>query len=539
MSALTYIPNQPILFKRPNETECLTCEEYKHYQLIDKSDISQVQFKVQPCGNSINVQQDWNNYNLGFGWSNYFGALRKVATNSFSLALLSGIIAPNTNYFVEVSIREINGTLDLRFNTAQQLLNGVGLHRFVINSSNSQQFDFQIFMQGNSQTVTIDYINIYSLGENFIFSIHDKDGNHQAEINTFDNPSAFVFAEDTVTVSIDWNSLNLPDGCYQIRYSDPCVNTCGQNGIVNGGFANNSGWQLFTSNNRLRIINGKLQFNNVGADYAQNAATLCDGVQYKITWELEVFNNAQAFIRIGTATGTIRNSTGTYIDVITANGSNFDIVVEDAGGVGRPLAFIDNVKLELVDKSEIVPQLESNWFEYGEHDCTLMINACNSNDGLGFIFGNSGFTPRLRIDGTIVNAQYDLSRDTILSSIGKKDVYFGRRRKNKELRVPLSPEYYHDFLSLLPLFNNVYINNKKYAVDSDGYELDYNSDLPNFSTATINISEKTQHIETNNAKVKNVGGCQLPPNYLLLVQGNQQTDFVNDMEQDEPILINE
>lgn len=105
--------------------------------------------------------------------------------------------------------------------------------------------------------------------------------------------------------------------------------------------------------------------------------------------------------------------------------------------------------------------------------------------------------------------------------------------------MPLSPEYYHDFLSLLPLYNNVYIDNKEYFVESDGYELDYNDDLPNYATANLSISEKIQHIETNNAKVKNVGGCQLPPNYLLLVNGNQQTDFVNDMENNEPILINE
>lgn len=536
MSVLTWIKNQPIKFERPNTQNCSNCELFEHYQLVDTSDVSQVQFNVQLCGGSTNVlTNDFNQYSLGNGWANDFGVLRKIPTNVFGLALLSGVIVPNTYYLFEVEVSENNGTIRLSVNGIFHDIIGVGLFRFVVLSGSSQNLWFQVYMLNNLDSCRIEYINAFVLGENFIFSFWDKDDNYQAEINTYTNPDAFVFAGTTLTLSIDWNDLNISEGCYKIKYHDSCVNTCGQNGIFNGGFANNDYWQLFTSNNRLRIIDGKLRLNNVGADYAQNAIRLCSGLEYKITWDFEMINNSSAFIRIGTNVGTTRTTSGTYIDTIIANGSNFDIVVQGEVGINRPFCYIDNVRVELVNKNELVEQLESNWFNYGEHDCTLKINACNSNDGLGFVFGDSGFTPRLRIDGAIVNSQYELTRESILSSIGEKDIYFGRRRKNKELRVPLSPEYYHDFLSLLPLFNNVYIDNKEYFVESDGYELDYNDDLPNYATATLSISEKIQHIETNNSKVKNVGGCQLPPNYLLLVNGN----FVNDMENNEPILINE
>lgn len=540
MSALVWIPNQPIVFEKPNADSCNFCEDFKYHQLVNVNDISQVQFKVRPCANAINVNQDWNNYSLGVGWENYFGLLRKLSSSSFSVALLEDVITPNTNYFVEVKINSINGLLDLRFNNyAQKLINSVGLHKFVVNSGNNQNYDFQMFMQDPSQTVIIEYINIYPIGENFLFTIHDANGNYVAEINMYDNPDAFVFAADTLTLTIDWNSLNLSPGCYQIRYSDPCINTCGQVGITNGSFSGNYGWQLLGVTGDLVIQNGKLKYKGNNLAIAVNNTLLCVGLTYKITWHLEVIQNAKAFIKIGTQTGVVRTTTGTYTEIITSDGTNLEINFDNNGGSVRPLAYADNVKVELLDKNVITSNLVSNWFDYGDHECTLLINACNSNDGLGFVFGDSGFTPRIRIEGVIVNAQYEISREDILSSIGRKDVYFGRRRKYKELRVGLSPEYVHDFLSLLPLFNNVYINNEEYFVESDSYDLSYNNDLPDFATAVVNVSKKVQHVETNNLKVKNEGGCSLPPNFLFTEAGNHVDDYVLDLEQGEPIQINE
>lgn len=155
-------------------------------------------------------------------------------------------------------------------------------------------------------------------------------------------------------------------------------------------------------------------------------------------------------------------------------------------------------------------QLISNMFKVGDYasQCTLLINACNNNDSFGFVFTDSGFSPRIRVEAIIKTAQYLNDKNIFENSIGTKGASYFKRRKTKILAIDLQPEYVHDFLSLLQGFDNVYISNVAYFIEDDEYTISYNNTLNNFGSVTMQISEKTQNVK-NILCTDNVNSCNL------------------------------
>lgn len=142
-------------------------------------------------------------------------------------------------------------------------------------------------------------------------------------------------------------------------------------------------------------------------------------------------------------------------------------------------------------------QFISNTFSVQDYSnsCTLLINACNNSDAMGFVFSGSTFSPRIRVEAKLRQAKYETDVLRFTKSSGTKLNYNYTSRKSKNLAISLQPEYVHDFLRLLLGFDNVFIDNVEYVVDDDEYNIVYIAELDNYGSVSILVSKKTQNVK--------------------------------------------
>ena len=142
-------------------------------------------------------------------------------------------------------------------------------------------------------------------------------------------------------------------------------------------------------------------------------------------------------------------------------------------------------------------QFISNTFSVQDYSnsCTLLINACNNSDAMGFVFSGSTFSPRIRVEAKLRQAKYETDVLRYTNSAGKKSNYNYSSRKQKNLAIELQPEYVHDFLRLLLGFDNVFIDNVAYVVDDDEYNVLYVPELDTYGSVSILVSQQTQNVK--------------------------------------------
>lgn len=155
-------------------------------------------------------------------------------------------------------------------------------------------------------------------------------------------------------------------------------------------------------------------------------------------------------------------------------------------------------------------QLISNMFSIGDYadKCTILINACNNNDSLGFIFTDSGFSPRIRLEAKLRQSSYTNEKTVYETALGETQVYNFKRKKFKTLAIDLQPEYVHDFLSTLSGYDNLYLSNIAYYVEDSEYNVVYSSSSDNFGTVNITVGLKTQNVK-NILCSNNENSCNL------------------------------
>lgn len=142
-------------------------------------------------------------------------------------------------------------------------------------------------------------------------------------------------------------------------------------------------------------------------------------------------------------------------------------------------------------------QFISNKFKVADYTgaCTLLINACNNSDAMGFVFEDSGFSPRIRVNAKLRQSKYETDVLRYTNSAGTKKNYNYSSRKQKNLAIELQPEYVHDFLRLLLGFDNVFIDNVAYVVDDDEYNVLYVPELDTYGSVSILVSQQTQNVK--------------------------------------------
>jgi len=529
---MEWIPNQPVYFG--GEDLC-NADEVQFVQIIDNTDKTQVQFKIDACQFAPNIN-DFPQFESSIfsNWSNN----GSCGNQSLGTAYFTKSFGEGYYKFV-IDVASIDCVLNVNFDLTQiGTITSTGVHTFFAYCTPIDgQFSFYVSTEGSVCLNTFDAFEVLT---NAILAIYDADGNWVDDIRYDSNPEYFSFVEDSMTITIDWAEREISNGCYYLCFLDPCENTNGQNYMANirdGEFQEdiNENWYVdgnaFQSGNSVVFSgvypDGLLLQNNVFISYTSSITIQINIVSLDGT--LDVYYGSYI---VGVNTPVATFTTGdTGIKTITGipNGS-FDLAI-----IGTGECVIDYVGAVNVIPDNYVCDLTSPLMRLGDYtnDCTLLINACNNENGLGFNFSNSGFTPRLRLPAKLKGATYLNERSVYEDSAGKKSTYYFKRRKRKVLAIDLQPEYIHDFLSLAIGFDNFFINGAPYFVEDSEYNITYPDVYDNVGAVRLVVSEKVQNVKNVFCSdTENV--CTLPPNSLLqtnlnfrIVQTNGSKILIN------------
>lgn len=182
---------------------------------------------------------------------------------------------------------------------------------------------------------------------------------------------------------------------------------------------------------------------------------------------------------------------------------------------------------------ETQSQYESQCVAIADYtDCTLVLKACNSGDGIGFV-GN--FEPQMRVRAKLVRPVYEYTVKEERFSNGRINRYYADRQRVMELRIDRTGEYGHEFLSTLSLYDHVYIGTQEYSVEADGYEPGYADVWESYGGILLKV-RPAQELARKVRCEEDQGGCAPPPNYWVQGTG-PNTNYVLQSANGERILL--
>ena len=514
---ISLIPNQPVTFDEDVDS-CAFPNNTEYKQLVNAGDKTQFQVKLSPCNDAAEYLNDPEmetpaEWTLGAGWSIGSGQLCRAAA-VFGTATATGAIATATLgiYQIEIYVATISGTFYIKLGAITfGSVSAPGAYTFIGFHPGSPTF-VTIEATDPDDTICIDNMSVKKIPAPVVKLIDSITGTliqtwHGDDIanNTYFYPDGeFTFSENSMTFTLDWNLYSVAEGCYYLCLIDPCDDTNGQNSenlINNGDFAAAGANWTFTpigAGASIDYSGGDAEF--LGADTEsgtlENSAATVDGICYDIEFMVSVCTLGRVRVECGPFLGTWRTAAGTYTEQFTSDGSAIVFRFENTGA-GAHQINIDNIVMTVCDSS-LICSYDSNGFQYGSFSCTHLINVCNNENGMGFVFGSSGFSPRIRLLSKFVRASYNAERDQFENSSGKRSVQYFKRRKSKELRIDPQPEYVHDFLSTLMGYDHVYMGSQEYFVDDDEYTPQYATRNDVMASVIIRMSEKLQLVENTN-----------------------------------------
>ncbi len=523
----TWIPNQPVFF---GTTDTCTNDEITIEQLVDNTDTTQFQFNIEPC---ISAQQlvpdpnfaDTSDWDLGRNWTQTGGQIC-CAGSSVASDITSSIYEfTNGGYYVITIVVDsisVGGSfyVDLGSQTLGYLT-AIGTYTFYGFPNNFfGDTALHIYPAIDDSEICIDNITSYEILTNFIFAIYNSSNTYVTGISYSSNPTYFTFVDDTVTVTIDWATLGLSNNCYHICMLDPCENTGGQNypAVIENSTMTWDG--VDTPNWTLSIAWGSaatyVYGNYPGALFANTFYQDNIFNSFTTTYSIYITVTGGSAIDLDVYFGTNLVGNITSIGSHTITGipaGSFRLTVAIEGGIN---VLVDSIRPLAVTSANYICNQTSNSFSVGDYSegCTKLINACNNENGLGFNFNNSGFTPRIRLEAKLKQAKYPQERNIYEDSLGKKGVVFFNGKKTKSLAIDLQPEYVHDFMRLMGGFDNFYIDGVLYFVEDDEYSVEYSDVSDDLGKVRITVSERTQNVKNINCSdTQNV--CNLGVDYLL------------------------
>lgn len=536
-----YIENQPVYLGATNT--CSNDGEFVYNQLVDITDTTQFQLRVEPCisaeqiivNPNFETDSDWTmGDNVGIADNQLCFSGETIAGQSGSYANSTSVFEQNKYYKISITVDSIVGTLDVYIES--ELLgsiSSVGTHDFYGFANTLLSTGYLVICpQTDGTTACISNVTSFEILTNFIIPIYDASGNYVTKLSYDGNPTLFTFAKDTVTVSVDWSEFGITSGCYYFCVLDPCENTNGQNypaSITNGDFTGSAtGW-------------------NLGLDWSYSANTVVGtfGMSNSLA-QLNVFNsysNSYSIIVDITAGTSIDLDVyfgETLVDNLTTIGTHTVTGIPYGNGHlyfimrgGSNITITSVISVEIAEQ-DYVCNMTSNMFKIADYsnDCTLLLNACNNEDGMGFVFDGSGFSPQVRLNAKLKEPKYSNERLSYTDSLGKKINYYFKGRKGKYLCVDLEPEYILDYLWTLFGYDNFYIDGVAYTVDDDEFSPTYV--LDNVGSVRFLVSKKQQDVKNVSCSSQE-NNCVIGENYLL--QADDNSVFVTQTNGDY-ILIN-
>lgn len=517
-------PNQPVLF---TETDALVCNSDVDYyeQIVDNTDDTQFQMGLTICNGSTQVL-DSPNFDSSSDF--FYNALAWSITSNvacslgaYASAIENATELDSTKYYrVSITVDSVtSGSFDVYLgSTYLGNFSQAGSYTWYgFPTPYLARHTVRVLPVNATDVCCMSAMEAYVYLTNFIFAIYDSEDNYVDEISYSANPEYFTFVQDSLTVTINWSELGISNGCYYLCLLDPCDNTNGQNypaQITNGTFTGSAtGWTLASAwtygSNAVSAVYSGTPANNVITQ--SNVFT-----NYTTTYSVTVVLTAHTGnVSLYFGTAYVGNCTGVGTFVITGIPvGNLDLQMRITSGT----ATVTSVTANEVSTANYTCNATSNIFKLGDYisGCpnTILINACNDDDGLGFIFNGSSFSPRLRLEGQLQQAKYQAERVTEEDSYGTKKIIYYRRRKQKSLVADLLPEYIHDFLSTLIGYDKFYIDGTQYISDDDEYNVTYHSTQTNVGSVSMLVSEQTQLIRNINCSDQ-TNSCSLDGNYLM------------------------
>jgi len=497
------ISNQPVYFG--GEDECANDIDFA--QIVDLTDTTQFQLQLEVCDGTPNEianprfaeSEGWH---LGGNWVIADNSLCYTAgTSDF---LYSEATLDESKYYkVTIIVTSISfgAQFTVRLGAGGAILGSIttiGTYTFwgfPVEDLGITSVYIEPVVDGN---ICISEIDVYEVLLNLIVGINNLVGTNVAQISYADETSYFVLHEGTMTVTINWDDLKIGEGCYVICLGTPCENTNGQNYpavILNCNFDDNadswlvgSNWMWYTGE-MSGTFSGLIREDN---EFAQMDVFTDFAVTYCVLMEVTAMSGSFE-VYFGTNLIQTITAVGAYTLTGMAIG-NGDLTIRLTDGSAR----IDF--LCPCDSKYLQCNYTSNTFKLMDTTgaCTMVINACNNENGLGFVFGHSGFTPRIRLMAKLRQGKYASERNVYEDSVGKKSVVYFSGRKQKNLCVDLQPQYVLDFLRLLLGFDNVYLDGVAHVVDDDEFNVEWAETYDNIGKVRLLVSQKTQNVKNTN-----------------------------------------
>lgn len=523
-----YIENQPV-FLGTTDT-CSNDVDFIYNQLVDVTDTTQFQLSIAPCisaeqlivNPNFETDSDWGTGdNVGIADDLLCFTGDTIAGTSGSYANSTSVFDDGKYYQVNITVDSIVGEFEVYLES--QLLgtfNSIGTHTFYGMSDFLLSTGYLVICPlTDGATACISNVTSFELLTNFIVPIYDSNGTYVTKISYTANPTYFTFAKDTVTISVDWSELDITSGCHYFCVLDPCENTNGQNypaSITNGSFTGSaSGWSLG--------LDWSYSANTVVGTYGMSNALSQLNVfsSYSNSYSITVEITAGTSIDLDVYFGETLVDTLTTIGIHTVTGIPYGNGTLSFVMQGGSNITITNVVAVEVTEDNYTCNFTSNMFKIADYsnDCTLLVNACNNEDGLGFVFDGSGFSPRIRLNAKLKEPKYNNERFTYTDSKGKKQVYWFKGRKQKYFCTDLEPEYVLDYLWSLFGYDNLYIDDELYIVDDDEFNPTYSFD--NVGSVKFLVSKKEQNVINANCSSEE-NNCVISENYLLQAYNNSE-----------------
>jgi hypothetical protein len=516
------IPNQPIVFERPSELNCLCEQDREPAVYYDVTDIIPLQFRVTPDEDSLN-EIDYTVPDVSTNLTISNGLISKTPSYGDGVYAFNGsTFTPNFLYILEINVQDFTGgTIDVYVNATLTLtITAAGNYLITFKqTTDALTFDLEIVFSDNNSSV-INLVGVYKF-PTIEYQFITLDGTEVIRVPIFDEDNPFINSQTTLkdnTVTLNIAAKPTSAGCYYLELLQPF---CELN-IVNCSFENLENWTfegdegvVFDFNDGLQNelpIDNSITITNTNAPPIRqrsnatitNESAYCLDVDYQIT--LQWSNNTGltiAYIVIDYGFGNFEVISQFNISDPSGTFTTDVFRYTAAGGVvllSLALAPLDAITIESLCSSNDSPvfirsqKLELKDFS-GQCDW-LRVGLRNQTDGNGFVFSDSNFVPFSRIEAEIVNANYPTERIANEFNNGERNVQYAERKKVKSLNFGLTDEYTIDFLSTLTSADVVLINGNEYFCEDDDVSLSYSTDLSNWATGTVAVSERYSIIRT-------------------------------------------
>lgn len=527
------IPYQPLPVDfRPN---CTLSEYGGWIQLIELSDLTQVQFTIDACASFMNMVLNptfvsgSTNWNPSGTWdfsgnkacsavgSNDYIQQNFTLPNGYILQLVvdvemfAGVVAVSTNLGL-IGLITTTGETTIAFNS-----NGVTNINFFVNSNSA---------------ACLRNIRLKAINTRFRVDLQTPDG----DTVTPDIAATFSVTRNFLTVSFDWNALLATTGCYRLAFFDPCQ--CNQFGFMGDDFIIGGG----ATSTQIILVSGEggvpadgtiTTLNTTGGaalSLFRKTNVICPDVEYTFTYKLKGLTGSGVTfqLRAGLDNGVLRDTDGTYTETLTSSHSG-DLPSDLRFAFDFPAFYPSGIELDDFSMAAVDPQPSFYTVPFklvADDTCTLLFNACGNRDQFNMGFPDTGFSPKIRLEGTLRGNGYDGELKGYEFSTGQEVVTHLRSRKKREFGFR-APEYVHDFMAIFRGFDNKYIDGRAVSSKDSEYpsqSMDKDVDMSGVVLTFTDRTELTENVRTDSTSS---GGCTVRGTNLLTTNGNRKPTGFN------------